>query len=449
MDIKIYNSLSKKIEVFVPQKKNIVTMYHCGPTVYDTPHIGNYRTSVMNDMIRRVFEYAGYNVNQAMNITDVDDKTIKRSKEEGSTLKETATKYEELFLKGIESLNIKRPHNILRATDSIREMIDMISTLLNKDYAYKAEDGVYMSIEKVKDYGAIAGIDTHKTAKSRISNDEYDKDNARDFALWKFETKDDAGIAWDAPFGRGRPGWHIECSAMSIKALGETIDIHTGGSDLIFPHHTNEIAQSECTTGKRFVNYWIHGGFMTMSDEKMSKSKGNIVKLENLDEESISPIGYRYWLLTSHYRSQINFTFDAVRSAQNALIKLMTHIATYPDGGKIIQDYKSKFEAVIGDDLNMPKAIALSWDLIKDKNYSDADKKATLIDFDKVFGLDLANVPSVQSESVPPEVHALAEAREEARKNKDWSKADALREEIESRGFSVKDTEGGFEIVQI
>lgn len=447
MEIKIHNTLSKKIESFKPINNSKVTMYHCGPTVYDTPHIGNYRTFVLNDIIRRTFEYASYDVIQAMNITDVDDKTIKRSKDEHSSLLEVTSKYEALFFQGLDTLNINRPNILLRATENIPEMIDMISQLINKDFAYTGDDGVYMKIDSVKNYGKLAGLNIKSTdTKSRIANDEYDKDSARDFALWKFHTSDDGEVGWDAPFGKGRPGWHIECSAMSMKALGETIDIHTGGSDLIFPHHTNEIAQSECVTGKTFVNYWIHGGFMVIAEQKMSKSKGNTIKLDSLNEEAISPIGYRYWLLTSHYRSQVNFTFEAVKSAQNALIKLMSHVSAYPDGGTVLSAYKDKFEAFIGDDFNMPKAIALSWDLIKDQSASDADKKATLIDFDRVFGLDLANVPASTVEPVPAEINVLAEAREEARKSKDWKKADALREEIEARGFVVKDVEGGFEI---
>jgi len=448
MDIKIYNTLTKKVETFEPIDADKVSMYHCGPTVYDTPHIGNYRTFVLNDILRRTFEYADYDVDQAMNITDVDDKTIKRSRDEKSSLLEVTSKYEALFFKGLESLNIKRPNHILRASENITEMIDMISNLINHDFAYTTDDGVYMSIDKVPNYGKLAGIKIDNKSQSRIANDEYEKDNARDFALWKFHTPEDGEVAWDAPFGKGRPGWHIECSAMSMRALGETLDIHTGGSDLIFPHHTNEIAQSECVTGKPFVHYWVHGAFMVIAEEKMSKSKGNFIKLDDLDSESISPIGYRYWLMTSHYRSQVNFTFDAVKSAQNALIKLMSHISIYPNGGEVIPAYKAKFEASIGDDFNMPKAIALSWDLLKDPKQSDADKKATLLDFDRVFGLDLANVPETQSEPVPPEVTVLAEAREEARKSKDWKKADALREEIEARGYAVKDGDDGFEIVQ-
>ncbi len=449
MEIKLYNTLSKKIEIFKPLKEGAVSMYSCGPTVYDTPHIGNYRTFVMNDLLRRVFEYNDYSVTQIMNITDVDDKTIKRSSDEGVPLKEITEKYEKLFIDGLKSLNILLPHKLLRATDNIQEMIDLVEILLKNGSAYKADDGIYMSIEKVKNYGKLAGIDLTKEgsfSKERIVNDEYDKNNTRDFALWKFKSENDGENYWKAPFGEGRPGWHIECSAMAMKELGPTIDIHTGGADLIFPHHTNEIAQSESATGKKFVDYWMHGAFMTMSEDKMSKSKGNIIKLENFENETISPLSYRYWLLTAQYRSPIDFTYSAVRAAQNALIRLISTLSGYPEDGAIIPAYNERFLAYINDDLDLPKAVALSWDLLKDDKYSDADKRATILDFDRIFGLNLDAVRNIEEEKIPAEVTALAEARKEARKNKEWKKADALRKEIESRGFTVMDTEAGFGI---
>ena len=321
MDIQLYNTLSKTKETFKPLKVGIVSMYHCGPTVYDTPHIGNYRTFVMNDVVRRVFEYNSYQVIQAMNVTDVDDKTIRRSREEGISLNALTRKYEKLFMEGITSLNILTPHHLIRATEHIPSMIELIQTLLDKKIAYTTSDGVYMSIEKVKDYGALAHLKKTDISKERIANDEYDKSNPHDFALWKFTTSDDVDNSWEAPFGKGRPGWHIECSAMAMKVLGETIDIHTGGNDLIFPHHTNEIAQSESATGKTFAHYWMHGAFMNVEEEKMAKSKGNFIKLESLHDQMISPIAYRYWLLTAHYRSPVNFTYAAVQAAQSALVQ--------------------------------------------------------------------------------------------------------------------------------
>lgn len=447
MDIKLYNTLSRSVETFTPLKKGAVSMYTCGLTVYDTGHIGNFRSFLLSDLLRRVFEYNGYAVDQVINVTDVDDKTIKRSHAEGKSLSELTGVYEKLWLLGMQSMNNLLPTHIIRATDSIADMITLIQKLLDKGAAYRADDGVYMKVSDVRDYGALARLDASAVSKERVANDEYDKENVRDFALWKFHTPDDGDVAWDAPFGRGRPGWHIECSAMSMKLLGPTIDVHTGGQDLIFPHHTNEIAQSETATGRQFVRYWVHGAFMNVADEKMAKSKGNFVKLETLVDEGVSPLAYRYWLMTAHYRSPVNFTLESVRAAQNALIKLMAAVANLPDGGTVDASYKEKFTGFINDDLDMPKAIALAWELLKDSGVSPADKRATLLDFDRVLGLGLAAAPRVKDEPVPTEIHALVEAREDARKAKDWKKADALRAEIDARGYEIDDTPEGPRVV--
>ncbi len=435
-------------------------MYSCGPTVYDTAHIGNFRTFITNDLVKRIFIYNGYDVEHVMNITDIDDKTIKRSIAEDTKLNVLTKHYEDAFLRDIHSLNIVTPNKVLRATEYINQMISMISTLIAKGIAYKTKDGIYFSIALSKNYGElaklkIASTDT-TTLQERISNDEYEKENPRDFALWKFHSNEDGEIKYDAPFGAGRPGWHIECSAMSVDALGPNIDIHTGGTDLIFPHHTNEIAQSEACTGKHFVNYWVHTAFMNVNDTKMSKSKGNFLKLNDLVELGISPLAYRYWLLTSHYRSQVNFTVDAVKAAQTAYIRLVetfirlgevknehVHASANP------RDYKKKFGESINDDFNTPEALALTWDLIKDHSVLAKDKISLLLDFDAVFGLGLNAVMQMKNDEVsniPAEITLLAEAREMARKEKEWDKADALRKEIESRGYTVKDTEGGVEV---
>lgn len=448
--MRIYNTLTRAIDEFKPLKPGAVSMYHCGPTVYDTPHIGNYRTFVMNDLIRRSFARLGYEVAQTMNITDVDDKTIRRSREEGLPLDAVTRRYEALFLEGLASLNVLLPHHLTRATEYIADMIALTSTLLDKGVAYKAADGVYLSIGKVPRYGQLAKLDLSKDrAESRIANDEYDKEDPHDFALWKFKTPEDGDVSWPAPFGAGRPGWHIECSAMAMKTLGETIDIHTGGSDLVFPHHTNEIAQSECATGKSFANYWMHGAFMTVNGEKMSKSKGNIIKLEDLRDGAVSPLAYRYWLMTAHYRTPVNFTYEAVRAAQSALIRLMETVSSYPEGGSIATAYADRFTAHLEADLDLPKAIALVWEIIKDSAVSAADKRATILSFDDVFGLKLASVPVIAAAEAPLEVRALADARQEARAAKDWQKSDALRAEIMSRGFEVLDGPGGYELREI
>lgn len=459
MDINIFNTLSSKKEVFTPLVKNKVGIYNCGPTVYDTVHIGNLRTFVTYDIIRRVFEYNEYFVTQVMNITDVDDKTIKRSQEKKISLEELTRHYETLFISDIHSLNILTPNKLLSARDHIKDMIEMISILLEKGIAYQTKDGIYFSIGLSKDYGKLAKLkieatDTH-TLRERISNDEYEKENPRDFALWKFYTEEDGQVFWDASFGKGRPGWHIECSAMAGRALGPTIDIHAGGTDLIFPHHTNEIAQSEATYDKHFVNYWIHGAFMNVNDAKMAKSKGNFYKLADLENEGISPLAFRYWLLTSHYRSQINFTIEAVKGAQTAFIRFIETFIRLQDISagheyehvhKALEprDYKKDFLEKVNDDFNTPEALALAWELIKDHTVEAKEKVILLMDFDKVLGLGLHAVVNIQKEEIPTEVTVLAEAREKARENKDWEMADAIRKEITDRGYDVNDTDKGF-----
>lgn len=452
MEIKIHNTLSGKKEVFKPIKQGHLYMYHCGPTVYDTAHIGNFRTFISNDIIRRVFEYNKYDVKQVMNITDVDDKTINRSKVENTSLSDLTKKYEDIFLQDIEKLNIKKPNKIPRAREYVQDMIDMISTLLEKNIAYKTNDGIYFKINEFKNYGELAHIKPDRELQERISNDEYDKDNPQDFALWKFHTNEGPEAIWDAPFGKGRPGWHIECSAMSKKTLGETIDIHTGGIDLIFPHHTNEIAQSESANRKAFVNYWVHIGFINVEDEKMSKSKGNFYKLADIENLDISPIVFRYWLLTSHYRTPVNFTLQALNASKTAYIRLIDsflkfyhteHEHIHSHGESV--DYKKEFLKYINDDFDMPKALALTWDMIKDHSVSAKDKVGILLDFDKVFGLGLDKIKEIKEE-IPQEILVLAEAREQARFDKEWDKADALRMEIENRGYMVKDNSDGFEI---
>ncbi len=458
MPIYLYNTLSNKKEEFVPLQKEKLGIYNCGPTVYDNVHVGNLRTFVMYDIIRRVFEYNGYFVTQVMNITDVDDKTIKKSKEKKISLSQLTRPYETHFLADLHSLNILTPHRLLRATDHIKEMIEMISMLLEKGIAYPTRDGIYFSIGLFKNYGKLAKINLNNEVRERIANDEYEKENPKDFALWKFRNKnfleEDADVSWHASFGEGRPGWHIECSAMSTWALGPTIDIHTGGSDLLFPHHTNEIAQSESATDKHFVNYWLHGALMNIDDNKMAKSKGNIFKLKDVEEAGISPLAFRYWLLTSHYRSIVNFSVEAVKGAQNAFIRLIgafirlnevEHEHIHASAEK--RHYLSEFKEKINNDFDMPGAVALTWDLIKDESIPAKEKVKLMLDFDKVFGLGLQAVLNMKNdEIIPVEVRALAEAREEARKSKDWDKADALRKEIEGRGYEVKDMDVGPEI---
>jgi len=446
--MRLYNTLTRRKEEFKPLKKGHVSMYNCGPTVYDFAHIGNLRAFVFADILRRVLEYNGYEVKQVMNITDVDDKTIRKAQEEHIPLSELTKRYEGAFLRNIEALNIKSPHVLSRATEHIPEMVLLIEKLIDKGIAYRGDDGsVYFDISKDPNYGELAElgkIDLKEGA--RVSRDEYTKDEARDFALWKSWTHGDGDIFWETSLGKGRPGWHIECSAMSVKYLGESFDIHTGGVDLMFPHHTNEIAQSEAATGKQFVRYWLHTEFVTVNGKKMAKSEGTFITLDVLVKKGYSPLAYRYWLLSAHYRSPVNFSWDALEGAENALKKLGEHMQELPET-EVMPDeqYKNDFASAIGDNLNTPRALALLWQLIKDKKVSPDAKRSTVRDFDRVLGLRLADV---KKEPIPPEISKMAEEREKTRADGDFKKADAIREKIKKQGFAVEDTSKGPKITR-
>ena len=450
--IYLQNTLSGKKEEFTPIKEGEVSMYNCGPTVYDFAHIGNFRTFILYDLLRRMFEYNNYNVNQVMNITDVDDKTIKRSRSEHVSLGTLTIKYEAIFLNDLKSLNILPAKKTPRATESISDMIELIETLLQKEIAYKSSDGIYFDISKSKNYGQLSGLRLDNLTRERIANDEYDKASPRDFALWKFYTDEDGDVAYDAPFGKGRPGWHIECSAMSMKALGETIDVHAGGQDLLFPHHTNEIAQSEGATGKTFVNYWVHGGMITIDGKKMAKSLDNFFTLESLREKGIDPMAYRYFVLGAHYSSLLNFTWEAVEGAQVAWKKLHSFMSKkhFDSSTKtvIVSDYVERFVEYINDDLNMPQALALVWEIVKNDELEDSQKRKLILDFDKVLGLKLDEPMSRTVLDIPENVQNLVTERDLARSEKNFVKSDELREKIEELGFEVMDTLEGTEVIK-
>ncbi|MEI7513030.1 MAG: cysteine--tRNA ligase [bacterium] len=445
MDIYLHNTLTRAKEKFIPIKKGEVGMYNCGPTVYDHPHIGNLRTLIFGDILRRVFEYNSYKVIQVMNITDVDDKTIKKSKAEKVSLYDFTSKYEKVFRDNMELLNVKTPHRMPRATEFMQDMIEMIEKMLESGVAYKSDDGVYFSIEKSEGYGALAQLKVDHSEKA-TAEDEYDKENAHDFALWKFAKPEDGENVWPASFGDGRPGWHIECSAMSLKLLGDTFDIHTGGEDLIFPHHTNEIAQSEAVTHKHFVNYWMHGAFMNVSGEKMAKSKGNFITLETIIDEGYSPLDFRYLILTANYRTKLDFSKESLNSCAQARKKINRAISELPDFGSVQKDLLNIFNEVINDDLNIPEGLALAWKILKDDEIAPADKKATILDFDRVFGLKLGESEKVE---IPQKVFDLVDAREVARNEKDWEEADRYRDLIQQLGFVVKDTANGPQILPL
>ena len=448
MPIRFYNTLSREKEFFVPLNPTEVRFYSCGPTVYNYPHIGNYRAYIFADTIKRVLRYEGYDVKHIMNLTDVDDKTIRDSQKAGKSLKDFTEFYTEEFYKDIQSLNILPPIKFTRATEYIGQMVEIIKKLLEKRLAYKSPDGsVYYDIKKFKDYGKLSHIvlsEQKENASGRIKTDEYEKDNAQDFALWKAWDANDGDVFWETKLGKGRPGWHIECSAMSMAELGEQIDIHTGGVDNMFPHHENEIAQSEGATGKKFVKYWMHNEWVLVDSKKMAKSFKNFYTLRDVVEKGVNPLAYRLWLLMSHYRSRVNFTWEALEGAETALKRLYTLYLDLGDlGGAISESNRIKFKEYLDDDLDTPRALTVFWDVLKDGKMANADKKATLLDFDKVLGLGLKEL---RKEQIPEEIRKLADEREEARKKKDFRKSDELREKINYLGYEMKDMENGYKI---
>ena len=320
MTLRLLNTYTRKLQKFLPLKKNAVRMYTCGPTVWDYAHIGNFRTYVFQDVLRRYLEFKGYKVTQVTNITDVDDRTIRQSKEAGVILREYTRKYEEAYLTDLGTLNIERAEHYPRATEHIDEMVALVKKLIRRGFAYKAEGSVYFDISKFKAYGRLSGVHVDELkAGARIDSDKYSKDEARDFALWKEWRPDDGQVFWETPIGKGRPGWHLECSAMSMKYLGTTFDIHSGGEDLIFPHHENEIAESEAATGKRFVRFWLHSGMLLVRGSKMAKSSGNYFTLRDLLSKGHDAIAVRYLLMSAHYRAQLNFIEEALADAEKAV----------------------------------------------------------------------------------------------------------------------------------
>ena len=460
MVLKLFNTLGRKEEIFKPIHGKNVGIYNCGPTVYNYAHIGNLRTNITYDLMKRSLLFLGFNVKQVMNITDVDDKTIRGSKKEGISLKVFTKKYEEIFLEDLKKLNILLHDVMPRATEHIPEMVKIIKVLLDKNIAYKTDDGIYFSVEKSKGYGKLANLENIKTKKSRIKNDEYDKESVQDFALWKFHSEEDGDVFWDTEIGKGRPGWHIECSAMSEKYLGIPFDIHMGAIDLIFPHHTNEIAQSEAYTGKKFVNYWVHAGFLTMKEGKMSKSLGNVYTLNELIKRGFEPLDYRYLTLTTHYRNSLLFDLDNLQNARNSLQRLKNIISEIKykedkilkssiakqssDDKKENKKYLEEFENAINNDLNIPEALQVLWKLVRDEKAGG--KIQTIKKMDEVFGLKLLEKEEI---SVPHEVKKLIDEREKARKEKNFKLSDELRDKINKLGFSVADSKDGVKVSKL
>jgi len=449
MALKLFNTLSRKKELFEPLNSPSVGLYTCGPTVYNYLHIGNWRAYIFSDILKRYLIYRGYSVKHIMNITDVEDKIIKAIKEKKESLEDLTQKYTNEFYKSRDLLNILPASKYTKATDYIKEMLELIETLLEKGFAYKTDTGsIYFDITKYKEYGKLSHFkisDLKENAHGRMICDEYEKENAQDFALWKAWEEKDGDVFWEPEIilnkktnlTKGRPGWHIECSAMSIKELGESFDLHTGGVDNIFPHHENEIAQSESATGKPFAKYFMHNEFLLVDNKKMSKSLGNFYTLRDLIEKEIDPIAFRLWLYTSHYKTKTNFTLETVKGSETALTRIRENFLSLGDElGKVDEKYKNKLVEAMDNDLDTPKALTVLWDLIKDSNISNSDKKATLLDFNKVFGLGL---DKLKKDIIPEEIIRLSEEREEARRNKNWDKSDELRDKIKKLGYEVKD----------
>ena len=456
--LKLYNTLTRKKDAFKPLKDKIVKMYSCGPTVYNYAHIGNFRAYICSDILKRWLIYRKYKVKHIMNITDVDDKTIRDSKKEGMPLKGFTRKYEKAFMEDIEILNILKADVYPRATEHINQMIELIQKLLKNGIAYATNDGVYFDIRKFKYYGRLSNIKIDEQKSDvRINNDEYEKDNAQDFALWKFWDKEDGEIYWNAPFGKGRPGWHIECSAMSMECLGQQLDIHTGGGDLIFPHHENEIAQSESVTGKKFVKYWLHNEYILVEGKKMSKSLGNFYTLRDLMNKGYSAKAIRYLLVSSHYRQQLNFTLNGIDSAQNSVDRLQEFIDMLylihndkkdKSALELLSRTKDNFEKAMDDDLNISEALGNVFVMVKElnmdisnNNISETDAKLIIKFMEKVnIIIDVLDISKIE---LPKEVIRIVKERDKARIEKDWTTSDSLRNKLNNRGYIVKDTQLG------
>jgi len=452
MEIRFYNTLTRKKEIFKPINKGKVSLYTCGPTVYNRAHIGNFRTFIFEDVLKRVLQLVGYNVKHVMNITDVDDKTIKKAHEENKKLNKITSKYTSEFMEDLQALKILPADLFPAATDHIQNMIEMISILIENKNAYVADDGsVFFSIDSINDYGKLANLDLKRQKQTdRVAADEYTKDNPRDFALWKAWKVEDGDVFWDSPWGIGRPGWHMECSVMSTKYLGNHFDIHCGGVDNIFPHHENEIAQSCAALGTEFVNIWMHSEHLNMADEKMSKSLGNIKTIPELLDDGHSAESLRYVLISSHYRSKLSFSsnkLDDARKAVHRINDIYNRLqGIISDGNSFPNEYDQFIEALV-DDLNTPKALGILFNYLKELNRKiDNDK---LTDEESSRGiLFIKKADEIFSflkdkTGIPDEIAKLVAKRNEARKDKNWKLSDLLREELKEKGWIVEDTLDG------
>ena len=460
-NIRFFNTLTRKKEGFIPIEEGKVKMYTCGPTVYDFSHIGNFRAFIFEDLLRRWLEYRGFKVTQVMNLTDVDDRTIKASNMQGLPLNEITGRFIRAFFEDIKTLNIEKAEHYPRATEHIPEMVALIKKLIDKGYGYRGEDdSVYYDISKFEDYGKLAKIKVEELKPgARVKVQEYAKEEASDFVLWKAWDEADGNAFWEAGIGKGRPGWHIECSAMSMKYLGETLDIHCGGVDNLFPHHENEIAQSEAATGKKFVNYWLHNEHLLVEGRRMAKSLGNYYTVRDLTAKGYDPKAIRYLLMATHYRQQVNFTFEALEGAKSTIERLTNFVRRLMDAdgkgsgermNQLMTRVQKDFCEAMDDDLNIGAALAALFDFVRETNNlldrnllskeeaQEVNKLMTT--FDKVLGV-IGEIE--KEEKLPKEAEELIRKREEARKAKDWKAADNIREQLKAMGIIIEDTSQG------
>lgn len=436
MPLKLYNTLTRKKEVFKPVKKGQVGMYVCGPTVNDVPHLGHARQQISFDILRRYLDFAGHKVKFVSNITDIEDKIIDKANELGIDIKELTKKNEKEHAEDYKAIGIEKPDMQPHATDYVGEMIALVKKLEKKGFAYVIEgDGVYYDISKFKNYGKLSGQNVKNLKSGARVKVKDDKKNKEDFVLWKFSKEGEP--SWKSPWGEGRPGWHIECSAMSEKILGLPVDIHGGGQDLIFPHHEDEIAQTEAGFGKKFVNYWMHNGMVNVDKIKMSKSLGNFRTIKDLLKDYPGEV-LRYFVLATHYRKPVDFSKEKLDASKSSHTKLKRMIAEIKDTG-VNEKYLKDFERAMNDDLNTPQALQVLWKLVRDEKATG--KIGAITKMDEVLGLKL--LEKVKKEKVPAEIMKLVKDREKARKDKDWGKADKLREQIKKKGWGVEDSEDG------
>jgi len=455
-EIKLYNTKSKSIEPFIPIKEGSVGIYSCGPTVYHYQHLGNMRAAVFADTLHRMFVSQGYTVKHIINITDVghlvgdgdegEDKLEKGAAREGKTVWEIAEMYTKAYLEDLTALNINlSEYTFPRATDNIQEQIDLIKVLEEKGYTYRINDGIYFDTSKFSDYSSFAKLNIEGLESGARVAENKEKRNITDFALWKFSPlHEKRQMEWESPWGTGFPGWHIECSAMSMKYLGNHFDIHTGGIEHISVHHTNEIAQSECATGETYANYWMHNNHLQDTTGKMSKSSGDFLTVTTLIEKNYNPLAFRYFLMTAHYRKELSFSFEALDAASVAYKKLEDFVLQHTgDKGVVNDNYMKLFMSALKDDLATPEAVATIWKMMKDETISDEDRYITLVEMSKLLGLGLDSVQHSPEEEIPEDVQALLDARTLARTKRDFAESDRLRDEIATLGYLVKDTSSG------